>query len=250
MEVHHHPSLREKKKWGEYLLEFGMIFLGVTAGFFAENIREHISDRNKEKDYIHSFIQNLQDDTAQIKEVISFNTEKIKGIDSFLLLSSKNFADASVQRQFYYYVVKYFFSEDVFKSNDATLVQLRNSGGYLLIEKDHVADSIAAFSTRVNNIYEQASYYTDYYKQIHYLLDEIMDLTLFNDTTYYRNHTLTNKPLTLFSPDPAKMKILFNKIANFKIAAYSYCNSPYYLRGHLIYTSHFIEFLKREYDID
>ena len=44
MEVHHHPDLRhEKKNFREYILEFVMIFLAVTMGFFAENIRENIS---------------------------------------------------------------------------------------------------------------------------------------------------------------------------------------------------------------
>ena len=40
MEVHHHPDLHHKpKKWKEYFLEFLMIFLAVTMGFIAENIR-------------------------------------------------------------------------------------------------------------------------------------------------------------------------------------------------------------------
>jgi hypothetical protein len=42
MEVHHHPDLHHKKKnFKEYFLEFLMIFLAVTPGFVAENIREH-----------------------------------------------------------------------------------------------------------------------------------------------------------------------------------------------------------------
>jgi len=40
MEVHHHPDLHHKpKKWKEYFLEFLMIFLAVTLGFFAESYR-------------------------------------------------------------------------------------------------------------------------------------------------------------------------------------------------------------------
>jgi len=38
MEVHH-PHV-EKKRFKEYFLEFIMIFLAVTMGFFAETIRE------------------------------------------------------------------------------------------------------------------------------------------------------------------------------------------------------------------
>ena len=51
MEVHHHPHV-EKKNFKEYFLEFLMIFLAVTMGFFAENIREDITNRKKEKQYM------------------------------------------------------------------------------------------------------------------------------------------------------------------------------------------------------
>ena len=51
MEVHHHPHV-EKKNFKEYFLEFLMIFLAVTMGFFAESLREHIGDRSKENDLI------------------------------------------------------------------------------------------------------------------------------------------------------------------------------------------------------
>src|SRR5450432_4582083 len=63
MEVHHHPDLHHKKKhWKEYFLEFLMIFLAVTMSFFAESLRERISDTTKEYDYIKSLISDLGDD--------------------------------------------------------------------------------------------------------------------------------------------------------------------------------------------
>jgi hypothetical protein len=42
MEVHHHPHV-EKKNFKEYFLEFLMIFLAVTLGFFDRNISKHFS---------------------------------------------------------------------------------------------------------------------------------------------------------------------------------------------------------------
>src|SRR5436190_24286711 len=62
MEVHHHPNV-EKKNFKEYLLEGLMMFLAVTMGFFAENIRENISDREKEKDLMQSLIMDLKEDS-------------------------------------------------------------------------------------------------------------------------------------------------------------------------------------------
>src|SRR6476659_1817814 len=52
MEVHKHPHhVTHKKKWGEYLLEFFMLFLAVFLGFVAENIRETNVEHTHEKEY-------------------------------------------------------------------------------------------------------------------------------------------------------------------------------------------------------
>jgi hypothetical protein len=61
MEVHHHPHV-EKKNFKEYFLEFLMIFLAVTMGFFAENIRESITEHSREKEYAHLLISDLTSD--------------------------------------------------------------------------------------------------------------------------------------------------------------------------------------------
>ena len=58
MEVHHHPKV-EKKNFKEYFLEFLMIFLAVTMGFFAENIREHYTERKNAKEYLESYRDEL-----------------------------------------------------------------------------------------------------------------------------------------------------------------------------------------------
>jgi hypothetical protein len=64
MEVHHHPQLEHKPKpWKEYFLEFLMIFLAVTMGFFAESLREHVNDNSKENEYINSLRKDLIADT-------------------------------------------------------------------------------------------------------------------------------------------------------------------------------------------
>jgi len=53
MEVHHHPKAGPKK-FKEYFFEFLMLFLAVTLGFFAENLREHFSDKEKERKYVQT----------------------------------------------------------------------------------------------------------------------------------------------------------------------------------------------------
>lgn len=55
MEIHKHPHhVTHKKKWGEYILEFLMLFLAVFLGFIAENIREHYVENERTKEYAQS----------------------------------------------------------------------------------------------------------------------------------------------------------------------------------------------------
>ena len=59
MEVHHPHHPTHKKKWSEYIIEFVMLFAAVTLGFFAENAREHISEKNKKKELLEVVSQDF-----------------------------------------------------------------------------------------------------------------------------------------------------------------------------------------------
>jgi hypothetical protein len=85
MEVHHHPHV-EKKNFKEYFLEFLMIFLAVTLGFFAENIREHLSDNAKEKEYIESLVEDLKIDQQILSHNISQLQSGIVMMDSMITI--------------------------------------------------------------------------------------------------------------------------------------------------------------------
>ena len=83
MEVDHHPDLHHnKKKWKEYLLEFLMIFLAVTLGFFAETIRENISENHRQRDYMVGRLTSIQTDTLELTGPRTRNELELKGIDS------------------------------------------------------------------------------------------------------------------------------------------------------------------------
>src|ERR1700688_4133097 len=100
MEVHHHPDV-EKKNFKEYLLEFIMIFLAVTMGFFAESIRENLADHSKEKEYIRSMIADLKNDTAMLRDVIDVNVKRVSGIDSLSSLLNKTSLTPEDEKRLY-----------------------------------------------------------------------------------------------------------------------------------------------------
>ncbi len=76
MEVHHPHHITHKKKWGEYLLEFFMLFLAVFLGFLAENFREHQVEKERGREYVKSFREDLCKDTT----ILRLNIETLKRI--------------------------------------------------------------------------------------------------------------------------------------------------------------------------
>ncbi len=71
MEVHHHSH--KPKKWKEYLTEFIMLFLAVSMGFIAENLREkHIEDERSEE-LMHAFISDVKENQKQLDSLIMNN---------------------------------------------------------------------------------------------------------------------------------------------------------------------------------
>src|SRR6516225_663533 len=87
MEVHRHPHhVTHKKKWGEYVLEFFMLFLAVFLGFVAENIREHQVESNREVEYIKSLTEDLDDDIHNLDSMIAFEQTGLKELDTLINL--------------------------------------------------------------------------------------------------------------------------------------------------------------------
>jgi hypothetical protein len=248
MEVHHHPDLQHKKKhMKEYLLEFLMIFLAVTLGFLAENVREHITDRSKEKEYIRGFIRNLQDDTATLHHVIEFDNTQVMGIDSFLDLRHANMRLDSNRKNFYILAFNTFYNSSTFTSNSATLQQLKSTGDYRLIERDHVADSLSKYDTDVQGITSQTNYYNEYFKEILSRLDGITDMSVYDDTLYVKNKKFTHKDLPELSADENQFRTLFNKAFDFRLITSSYANNM--LKPELENATRLISFLRKEYDL-
>jgi hypothetical protein len=141
MEVHHHPHV-EKKNFKEYFLEFLMIFLAVTMGFFAESIREHLADNSKERQYIKSMIADLKNDTAMLKDIIGYNIKRVSGIDTLSSLLNKTSLTVDEEKQLYILNSRYASSNSTMDWNDGTIRQLLTSGNLRLMSGQGTSDSI------------------------------------------------------------------------------------------------------------
>jgi hypothetical protein len=153
MEVHHHPHV-EKKNFKEYFLEFVMIFLAVTLGFIAENIRGHLSDKRIEREYIISFVQDLKQDTANFNHIIPLAETNLKGVDSLLnCLLDTPYSDSSL-RLIYYLKERYADIILPMSYTTRTITQLKNAGGLRLITDKHSSDSINTYNLALDDVVE------------------------------------------------------------------------------------------------
>jgi hypothetical protein len=88
MEVHHHPKVENPahggtgKRFKDYFLEFIMLFLAVTLGFFAENIREHYTEKENAKRYLEAFRDELTQQHNTINAYKNIFRHKIIVCDS------------------------------------------------------------------------------------------------------------------------------------------------------------------------
>ena len=142
MEVHHH-SHTSRKKWTHYFWEFLMLFLAVFCGFLAEYQLEHVIEKNREKQYIKSFITDLQLDTSILKDAIDLRLRRVRRCDSLItFLKSK---DRENNTGKIYQLALLLSSSNRITYNDRTIQQLRNAGGMRLIRDKEAADKITRY---------------------------------------------------------------------------------------------------------
>ena len=178
MEVHHAHSSgpdnhRGRKKWTHYFWEFLMLFLAVFCGFLAEYQLEHIIERQREKKYINSFIEDLKIDTAAITLNILAKKKKIISYDSLILcLKSK---EPNQYSQSIYFNGRQLTRTSNFFSTDRTIKQLKNSGGLRLITNQNASDSIISYDQAVERIYLTQLREEDEIKRIQTLMGKLLD---------------------------------------------------------------------------
>jgi hypothetical protein len=147
MEVHHHPKV-EKKNFKEYFLEFLMIFLAVTMGFFAENIREYISDREKEHVNINSLVKNLSTDSVMVESSVEgIDDVKIR-IDTLMqLIRSGKY---TTEQETLYRLAYQTRGFREFAYSNVTFQQMQSSGSFGLIRNEAIRNDLVNYNNFIN----------------------------------------------------------------------------------------------------
>jgi len=231
MEVHHHPDLHHKKKnFKEYFLEFLMIFLAVTLGFFAESIREHLGDKSKEREYLTSMVSELQYDTAQYSHLMQ-KLNYLRPILDSLYINAK-------EAKRFNYVLQGRWNTPVnaesytYQPSLTTIEQLKSSGNLRLIDDKNIARKIVGYAAYVqNNILEaRTGAMNSAADNIYAQEDAISDEKEFNkkiDDNIRNNIPIENSDLydmPLLVKDSVTLNKLANSFVNLKGRNYGYSN--------------------------
>src|SRR5579862_1812287 len=168
MEIHHHPDMHhKKKKFKEYFLEFLMIFLAVSMGFFAESLRENIVNKDKEGYYMKNLVQDLKKDTSEMRVVLDQQKYFITKMDSALSIPVSRLHVIDTQDTFYHYFAYFYSWVFTFFQHDNTITQLKNAGGFSVIRNREIISSIG----ELNLFYDQkvkynGNFYNDFWKKV------------------------------------------------------------------------------------
>jgi len=156
-----------------------MLFLAVFCGFLAEYQLEHKIEKNREKQYMHSMIKDLNTDLANMSLTLAEKESMIKIGDSITKLFILGNHDQQTGKV-YYYARNFSTLKNLFLMTDGTLRQLKNSGGLRLIRKFNIVDSLQSY----DNIYQQfivtQENEVDYLMQYRDMMGKIFDVKVFD----------------------------------------------------------------------
>ncbi len=252
MEVHSH-SHTARKKWAHYFWEFLMLFLAVSFGFYAENLREGMLHKKEVKTHMNSLIADLQTDILLFDSVLDRNTYGAQMADSLIELLHSDitntpdiyFAARSVTANLGYYY-----------TNSKSFDQLKSSGLLRYIKPKILLDSIGTYYVSFNWLTNQTELLRLKMDEIHkkntllfdsYVFQQMMNI---GKTTFGSRRTLINKPSVkpvLLSADAKDINTVSLNYHYYSSTTKFYNRTAITLRERAL---RLIEMIKKEYSYD
>ena len=254
MEVHAHthPSASSgtRKKWTHYFWEFLMLFLAVFCGFLAEYQLEHTIEHQRAKVYAANLYEDMKKDTAELKKVMRISEENSEKLDTLCLLITKlgvrNIPSIDLLRLAQYTTFVQFFS-----SNNATIEELKGSGGLRLM-KSSVSKQISLYDKRLRDLANEYALSRAEFIKMEELYFKVFDRNLFDLMSNVSLHLNTDSLLTKNPPvindDPALIKEYLGWVSFEK---YIYrLQVTDHLQPLIVEALKIIELLKKEYHVE
>jgi hypothetical protein len=225
MEVHHPHHPTHKKKWSEYFLEFFMLFIAVTLGFFAENQREHFVEKHREKQYMESLLLDLEKDKMEVEAARKFTNTQIANIDTAIVLLTKSIWSKENLKTMYRVSLKTGGNRPI-SFVESTSTQLK-TGGMRLIEDKNITKLITDYWQLLAQMNQAQTNSFDTWKtSIKNMTYKIFDGTNYIDV----KNKIINDNAVLMTYDPIYLKEYNNRLLNLKFDLKNYLVDYFYDR--------------------
>jgi len=148
METHAHELHKAPGHgWKHYFFEFFMLFLAVTLGFFVENIRELLAEKQRAKVYASNLFNELKNDTSSLNFLIAHNELTAAKLDTFCLLIKEKNKQPVTSGMLYYYGSSA-TNAVYFSMHNATFEELKSSGN-LRIMGNEMANKLSEYDNSI-----------------------------------------------------------------------------------------------------
>lgn len=224
MEVHHPHHLTHKKKWQEYFLEFFMLFVAVSLGFFAENVRERQIEKHREISFLNNVHEDLQLDLKTIDTVMAVNHRRMVMLDSlFVILEKKEPPLADL-----YYYFRNMALRATFESSHIGFDQIKSAGGLRMIKNRKIIAGLQQYENTLSSMYKLEETREHTLEQSRYLLAKVFN----SKTNYIMTQEQTDgtvrfqrpkNPAPFFNNSPSTLNELINLTA-FSVNTSRYLN--------------------------
>jgi hypothetical protein len=248
MDVHHHSkSEKNGKHLKEYVFEFFMLFLAVTAGFYAENIREKFVERHKEHEYMVTLVGDLQQDSEHLSIAIAQLQSVIPGLDSLARLYYSPQLNDSVQLCMYDLNLRHLKLIPLTFS-DRTSSQLKNSGSLRLVKNKQVTDALFNYWQQIDYFNYVSPLNENFRRNARELSFKIFDLGEYDLDRGFNTSSIRHANPQLFTTD----KTLLHEYTNYVWAYRTTLNLYYYppIQKLQMQAKNLIELIKKEYEIE
>jgi hypothetical protein len=258
METHaHHLHHAPGKKFWHYFYEFLMLFLAVFCGFLAEDQREHMVERRREKQYMRSLTRDLILDTAYLNLIYQLKITRALSIDSTLKYFKNQPGSRELTPELWRMITKN-GNDRVFVQHNGTIDQLKNSDGMRLVQKRNIVDSIEAYYQQVTRMegVQRALFlqFSDDWAHLSGKLvnafDRIERLKL--DSNQQDNWTSDRALLTTNQTNIRINREYLNEFLNYLVIQRSFTITTDMVTNRLLYSkaAELISLIKKEYELE
>ena len=257
---HDAPGTGEKK-WKHYTIEFFMLFLAVSLGFFTENFREHIVENERAREMAVGLFDDLEKDSAQINVVIKRNSLFISELSSLI----KTLSDPDVKNKvslLTYYQASFLLEIDMPVPSKANLDQLKNSGSLRYLKNKKLVTDISQWDNMIT-VQFQERHQTDQQRLIEeikavsrifypVLLDSMRTISF---QYFYSGKNINGEPIDQFEKIPESL-ITYDPVSLNEVIGWAserkknaYVRSVYFLPQQIEHIKTLMHELNNEFDI-